>query len=621
MHANYILDFSLIRDSDTTSLGETAAQIGEMTNSDIPVPDGFIIPAYAYFQAIKNNNLSLKIQQILSHTDYRYPESVNHAHEDIKKYFNQLVYTDEFIKTIHSAYKKLGGVLSSPKITLLPSYTSQNVKKAESSVVAAGDADLLVKLKKIWATNFDPESLMFQSRNKTNHFNSGISVIVQKYIKPESSGYLYTRDPETNDPNKILIQAKRGSSENKNSGSDEYDRYVVSKNDLLIAKKELGKKQTVFLNHDIIALAKIGKKLEKHFYFPKVSSWVFKDGKFYITTCKNLDIDHSIHKIAIKDKTNHSIISKVPNSHTSIISKTATKVYQDLSNTLESEDIINIQADGVGILNANIIFKKIGTHPSVLIKTSRKIDIIKKIVLYLEPILNSNNPNPVIYCLSDLTTNDLIKLRSGKYHTPPEPNPLLGYHGAYRHIHDTALLKIELEAISYLRNKYGYRNLHLMVPFIRNVSELVEIKKILGALNLHRSASFKLWMMVSTPSNVVLLDKFCDTGIDGLSINLECLAMLTLGIDKENSDTAPLYNETDESVIKSVEKIIKTANNYNIPSVIFGHSLSIPHHQQIIEKLVSWGITGVSVKPDSVDMTRQIIAKAEQKIILPIRYV
>src|SRR3989344_9273169 len=120
----------------------------------------------------------------------------------------------------------------------------------------------------------------------------------------------------------------------------------------------------------------------------------------------------------------------------------------------------------------------------------------------------------------------------GKEFEPEEPNPMLGYRGAFRYVHDPEVFKLELEAIKMVRNKKGFKNLWLMLPFVRTVKELEEVKKIISVENLHRSPSFKLWMMVEIPSNVILLDKFIEVGIDGVSIGSNDLTMLLLGTDR-----------------------------------------------------------------------------------------
>ncbi|KKQ58093.1 MAG: phosphoenolpyruvate synthase, pyruvate, water dikinase, partial [Microgenomates group bacterium GW2011_GWC1_38_14] len=155
---------------------------------------------------------------------------------------------------------------------------------------------------------------------------------------------------------------------------------------------------------------------------------------------------------------------------------------------------------------------------------------------------------PVIYRATDFKTNEYRNLIGGREFEPEEPNPMLGYRGAFRYINDPEVFELELEAIKVVRNKKGLKNLWLMIPFVRTTQELAEVKKIISASELHRSPSFKLWMMAEIPANVILLDEFLDVGVDGVSIGTNDLTMLLLGTDRDNSEVAKEFDERNEAV-------------------------------------------------------------------------
>src|SRR5205085_8072679 len=125
------------------------------------------------------------------------------------------------------------------------------------------------------------------------------------------------------------------------------------------------------------------------------------------------------------------------------------------------------------------------------------------------------------------------------------------------------------------RNKKGFKNLWLMLPFVRTPKELVEVKKIISAAGLYRSTNFKLWMMVEIPSNVILLDDFIEAGIDGVSIGTNDLTMLILGTDRDNSEVASEFDERNEAVSWALKKVIETAHKHKITASICGQSVSV----------------------------------------------
>jgi pyruvate,water dikinase len=102
------------------------------------------------------------------------------------------------------------------------------------------------------------------------------------------------------------------------------------------------------------------------------------------------------------------------------------------------------------------------------------------------------------------------------------------------------------------------KNLWMMIPFVRTVKQLEEVKHIVAKNGLRRSKDFQLWMMVEIPSNVIMLEKFIEAGIDGVSIGSNDLTMLVLGVDRDNSRVADVYDERNEAVLWALEKTITT---------------------------------------------------------------
>ena len=67
----------------------------------------------------------------------------------------------------------------------------------------------------------------------------------------------------------------------------------------------------------------------------------------------------------------------------------------------------------------------------------------------------------------------------------------------------------------------------------------------------------------------------------------------------------------------ALEKIVKTCSENEITCSICGQAPS--EYPDLVEKLVSWGVTSVSVNPDVIDQTREIVFNAEKKVLLNVR--
>ena len=119
--------------------------------------------------------------------------------------------------------------------------------------------------------------------------------------------------------------------------------------------------------------------------------------------------------------------------------------------------------------------------------------------------------------------------------------------------------------------------------------------------------------MTEIPSNIILIEDFIKTGIDGVSIGSNDLTMLILGIDRDNREVASEFDERNEAVMWAIERVIRACRKNNVSVSICGQAPSV--YPGLIEKLVSYGIDSISVSPDAIDDTRRHIYLAEGKIV------
>jgi pyruvate,water dikinase len=292
---------------------------------------------------------------------------------------------------------------------------------------------------------------------------------------------------------------------------------------------------------------------------------------------------------------------------------TATKLYANLAEPELAEKIGKLHVDGIGLLRAEFMIAGIGVHPKKMIADGKSQEYIDRLATDIGTFCKAFSPRPVIYRATDFKTNEYKSLKGGQVYEPVESNPMLGFRGAYRYIKSPEVFALELEAIKIVRNKLGLTNLWLMIPFVSTVAEMTEVKKLVAGSGLYRTDSFKLFMMVEIPANVILLDDFLDVGLDGVSIGSNDLTMLVLGIDRDNSEVAPNFDERNPAVLWALEKTVRTCAKRGVMCGICGQAPS--EYPELVEKLVEWGITSISVNPDRIAATRNIIAAAEHKLI------
>ena len=175
-----------------------------------------------------------------------------------------------------------------------------------------------------------------------------------------------------------------------------------------------------------------------------------------------------------------------------------------------------------------------------------------------------------------------------------------------------ALFDLELQVLLELY-KSGDQNIHLILPFIRSVEEFLIYKHRIEASELINYPEFQVWIMAEVPSVLFLLPDYVKAGVQGISIGTNDLTQLLFGIDRNQMQVSPGLYERHPALKKAIQQLIEMAKNANIPCSICGDAPAL--YPELIEDLIRWGITSISVSLDAVESTYMAIAKAEKRII------
>jgi len=307
-----------------------------------------------------------------------------------------------------------------------------------------------------------------------------------------------------------------------------------------------------------------------------------------------------IYQGNIKSKfTSHEV------SHSSNEKKLPIKVYLNCAETELLEKYSKLPVDGIGLLRAEFMLASFGIHPQFLIDQGKGSKYKNFLSENLIKFAKAFEGKPVVYRATDFKTNEYSHLEGGTRYEQKEENPMLGFRGTSRYLVNRESFRAEIEG--FLEAYEKHTNLILMLPFIRTPYELVAIKQDLAEFGFYDfKIPPKLWIMVEVPSTVITLETFMRIGIDGLSIGTNDLTMLTLGVDRDNAKVAHLYEETNRSVMWMLEHIVTTAKKWGVTASVCGQAVS--DSPEIVKSLISWGVTSVSVSPDAVDKTRELIS-------------
>jgi len=239
---------------------------------------------------------------------------------------------------------------------------------------------------------------------------------------------------------------------------------------------------------------------------------------------------------------------------------------------------------------------------------------VEKLSYGVAKIAAAFHPNKVIVRFSDFKTNEYFNMPGGKYFEPVEENPMIGWRGASRYYSEAykEAFGLECKAIKKVREEMGLQNVTVMIPFCRTLNELLEVYKVMAENGLKRGENgLEVFLMAELPSNIILADLFAEH-IDGFSIGSNDLTQLVLGLDRDSSLVAGLYDERNGAVKSMISSLIRTAKEKKVKVGICGQGPS--DYPDFAQFLVEEGIDSISVTPDSFFKTVHAIKQIEDKV-------
>jgi len=310
----YISWFKDISNQDVALVGGKNASLGEMYSElggkGIKIPNGFAITAEAYKYFIKHNDLEDDIKQILKGLKKNSILDLTARASKVRNLISNAKMPMDLELKILNAYHKFGkaedvAVRSSATAEDLPDASFAGQQETYLNVV--GKEELLISVKKCFASLFTARAIVYRQEKKFNHFDVFLSVTVQKMVRSDlaCSGVMFSIDTESGFENVILINSIYGLGENIVQGKVNPDEFYVfkptlAKNKNAVISKTLGDKKIKMIysgkdvknikvsikdqqkfslvNSEIIKLAKWAVIIEKHYNKPMDIEWA-KDGK------------------------------------------------------------------------------------------------------------------------------------------------------------------------------------------------------------------------------------------------------------------------------------------------------------------------------------------------------
>lgn len=305
--------FDEIGKADVPLVGGKGANLGEMFQAKIPVPEGFVVNVNAYKNFLKTNVwIKEEISKILVETDIHNSAMLEENTKKIRELIMSVKMPSEISDEIKKAYHKLCGQ-EDIYVAVRSSATAEDLAEAsfagqqDTYLNIIGEDNVVYNVQKCWASLFTARATFYRTEQKFDHIQTYLAVVVQRMINSQVSGVMFTTNPITGEY-VAIIEAAYGLGEYVVGGVVTPDTYIVDKKTMNISDKKIsvqkiglvqkdGATKQVEINEiyqnaqklkdeEIKKLTEVGKLIETHYKAPMDVEWCEEDGKIYVVQAR-----------------------------------------------------------------------------------------------------------------------------------------------------------------------------------------------------------------------------------------------------------------------------------------------------------------------------------------------
>ena len=286
-------------------VGGKCASLGELLKAHIPVPPGFAITTDAYERFLDENRLTDRVTARLKGLDDSMVEAINEASVEIRRWIEEGAICETLEDFFADDYRLLSRRTRTPAlpVAVRSSATAEDLPDAsfagqqETYLWVRGVDDLLARVRTCWSSLFTPRAISYRIRMGFDHSTVLISVAVQKMVRSFTAGVMFTLNPASGDLATVVIDSNWGYGESVVSGEVTPDQFHVNKITMEVTKKTVSDKAIYYttdpetdevkklevdserrssqslLDREIVALAEMAKRIEKHYGKPMDIEW------------------------------------------------------------------------------------------------------------------------------------------------------------------------------------------------------------------------------------------------------------------------------------------------------------------------------------------------------------
>ncbi|RKH46639.1 phosphoenolpyruvate synthase [Corallococcus llansteffanensis] len=300
-----LLWFDALSRKDVDQAGGKGANLGEMTRAGLPVPIGFVVTAAAFHEAMEP--VRPRLRELWRRVDPDDAQSLADVTKALRGVVLQAPLPEKLRAALLAAYHRLGeqravAVRSSATAEDTASTSFAGMHETFTNVV--GDEALLDRLRACWASAYGERVVSYRKAQGLTE-EPEIAVVVQAMVDSARSGVMFTVDPSTGDPRRLVIEGAFGLGEVVVGGQVEPDTYVVDRQGPRILETRVGEKafrlvrdgvgrerredlsaeqarQRVLSDVEVLELARLGLRVERHYGAPQDIEWAEENGRLYL---------------------------------------------------------------------------------------------------------------------------------------------------------------------------------------------------------------------------------------------------------------------------------------------------------------------------------------------------
>lgn len=156
-----------------------------------------------------------------------------------------------------------------------------------------------------------------------------------------------------------------------------------------------------------------------------------------------------------------------------------------------------------------------------------------------------------------------------------------------RLLHNKKSLDEPCNAFLFIRNKKTLLNVEIVIPKVNNLDDFLSLKRELASRNITRKGSMRIWLEMGIPENLINIENYLESGLDGVLLDLDSLQKLLTDGNINQPDLAKIHIQT---IIKFLEPVLKKLHQNKIPFIAGGVLIL---HPDIINFLVEKGCWGI----------------------------